>query len=284
VNHSLAVANPFKISSLQGKTLEELYNKSNDFHTRRRSWYLPIAPTPDHPDARSKNTRKRFPTLDLAHSARLRSDSYVNIRHVYSIKWSLLKEYTNCEIPTAEGFRFELESTIKLLAKSKLLTKYECGTQYQSSGSGSLIRAVNNDGLQQPAQEFERSILKPIHALVHADQEIEGQEPPVAGTASTISAVYQGTPSPARSDFRTSNIVGYRIASPPRKAPPDIEIKKRMANSIWQPAERWLKRVAADFEGTRPVTTFDPMVIRRPISLFWADTKGVMAVTIASVY
>jgi hypothetical protein len=264
--------------------LDELYNKSNDFHTRRRSWYLPIAPTSDHPDATSKNTKKRFPTLELAHGARLRSDSYVNIRHVYSVKWSLLKEYTNCEIPTAQGFRFESESTIKLLAKGKLLTKYESGTQDQKAVAGYSVRDTNRDGPQRATEEMKRSMLEPMHAPTHIGQKIRDQESSVSDTDPTRSAVYLGTPDPSRSDFRASGLEKYRIAGTPRKVPPDNEMEMRMAGSVWQPADRLLKRVAAGFEGKRPVATFDPMVIRRPMSQFWLDAKGVMAVTIASVY
>jgi hypothetical protein len=284
LHDSLSIAKSFQISSLQGKKLGELYNKSNDFHIRRRAWYLPIAPTPDHPDATSKNTKKRFPTLELAHGARLRSDSYVNIRHVYSIKWSLLKEYTNCEIPTAQGFRFELESTIKVLAKGKLLTKYEAETQYQKAVLGHSVRTTNKDGPQRPTEELEKSILEPMHASAHIGQKIKDQESPVADTAPTISAVYSGTPDPSRSDFRVSGPERYRIAGTPQKVPPDIEMERRMAGPVWQPADRLLRRVAAGFEGKRPVTTFDPMVTKRPMSQFWVDAKGVMAVTIASVY
>ncbi|KAF1960267.1 hypothetical protein CC80DRAFT_438915, partial [Byssothecium circinans] len=118
------------ITSFQGKKLHEIYPKSNEFHTSRRSWYLPISPSPEHPDASSKKTRKRFPTLELASGGTLRWDSYVNIRHVYKIDWSHLRPYTNPETPERHIFRFNHESVVRLLAKSKVLTNYEPGVQH----------------------------------------------------------------------------------------------------------------------------------------------------------
>ncbi|KAF2709374.1 hypothetical protein K504DRAFT_378980 [Pleomassaria siparia CBS 279.74] len=120
------------ITSFQGKKLHEVYSKNNEFHASRRSWYLPIYPTPHHPDATSKKAKKRHPTLDLARNAVLRWDSYVNLRHVYKIDWSHLKPYTNPDTPSNIEYRFERESMIRMLAKGKLLTTYETGTQFRS--------------------------------------------------------------------------------------------------------------------------------------------------------
>ncbi|ORX92744.1 hypothetical protein BCR34DRAFT_250516 [Clohesyomyces aquaticus] len=60
------------ITYFQGKRLDEIYGKANEFHASRRSWDLPIALAPDHPDATSKKSKKRFLTLDLAGKATLR--------------------------------------------------------------------------------------------------------------------------------------------------------------------------------------------------------------------
>lgn len=121
------------ITSFQGKRLDEIYGKANEFHASRRSWYLPVYPAPEHPDALSKKSKKRFPTLDLAEGAVLRWDSYVNLRHVYKIDWTLLRPYSNPETPSILQYHFEKESTIRMLAKSRFLTTYETGPQYQSS-------------------------------------------------------------------------------------------------------------------------------------------------------
>ncbi|KAJ8111861.1 hypothetical protein OPT61_g5648 [Boeremia exigua] len=122
------------ITSLQGKKLDQLYPKSNEFHTSRRSWYLPISPSPDHPDASSKKAKKRFPTLMLADGATLRWDSYVNIRHVYKIDWNLLKPYSNLNNPRTTLFRLDRESTVRMIAKGKILTLYEPSEQLPTLG------------------------------------------------------------------------------------------------------------------------------------------------------
>lgn len=120
------------ITSFQGKRLDEIYGKPNEFHASRRSWYLPVYPAPEHPDALSKKSKKRFPTLDLAEGAVLRWDSYVNLRHVYKIDWTLLRPYSNPDTPSIQHYQFDKESTIRMLAKSRFLTTYETGSQYQS--------------------------------------------------------------------------------------------------------------------------------------------------------
>jgi hypothetical protein len=109
-----------------------LYKKSNGFHTSQRTWYLPIAPTPDHPDALSKKTRKQFPTLELAGGSTLQRKSYVNIRYVYKIKIELLRPYTKPEAPDIKTYQFE-ESVIRMLAKGKALTMYGAGPQFGDS-------------------------------------------------------------------------------------------------------------------------------------------------------
>ncbi|ORY11169.1 hypothetical protein BCR34DRAFT_466426, partial [Clohesyomyces aquaticus] len=119
------------ITSFQGKKLNEIYGKANEFHASRRSWYLPITPTPAHPDASSKKAKKRFPNLELANEARLRWDSYVNLRDIYSIEWSCLKSYGNPDTPQNLDYRFDRESMIRMLAKTKTLTTYEADSQYQ---------------------------------------------------------------------------------------------------------------------------------------------------------
>jgi hypothetical protein len=105
-----AFADPYQITSLQGKRLDQLYNKTNEFHASRNSSFLPVAPTPGHPDALSKKEKKSFPTLQLSDDAALRWDSYVNTRHVYKINLSLLRVYANPESPDATAYRFEQES------------------------------------------------------------------------------------------------------------------------------------------------------------------------------
>lgn len=163
-----------QITSLQGKRLDQLYPKANEFHTSRRSWYLPISPSPDHPDASSKKAKKRFPTLALAEGAALRWDSYVNIRHVYKIDWSLLKPYSNLNMPNITLFRLDRESTVRMIAKGKVLTLYEPGEQLPTPGLHKRVTAPprlstdsashmerGNLGLSSPESDGE-SVVSPL--------------------------------------------------------------------------------------------------------------------------
>jgi hypothetical protein len=127
VANAPTAADSSQITSLQGKKLDQLYPKANEFHTSRRSWYLPISPSPDHPDANSKKAKKRFPTLALADGATLRWESYVNIRHVYKTDWAHLKPYSNLDTPNIISFQFDRESITRMIAKGKVLTHQGCG-------------------------------------------------------------------------------------------------------------------------------------------------------------
>lgn len=231
------------MTSLQGKKLEQLYSKSNEFHASRRSWYLPVAPTPDHPDAISKKSRKRFPTLALANGATLRWNSYVNIRHVYKIDWSLLRMYSNPETPDMQLFEFEGESMRRLLAKSRFLTMYEPGPQ------------SSNLSLQ-------KSISIPIQVSTQITRTVESnsQETEILpeSTASTVSAIYSEAQVSPWLDFRKPNEYDTRKANRPQKAPPDV-LEKLMTMS------------------------FNPNDIRRPFDRFLENAKGVLAVSIASI-
>ncbi|KAF2113718.1 hypothetical protein BDV96DRAFT_633211 [Lophiotrema nucula] len=120
------------ITSFKGRLLHQIYGKANEFHTSCRSWHLPIAPTPPHPDAKSKNSKKRFPTLRLDRNEVLRRDSYVNLRNVYKINWSYLHQYPNRKCPK-HNYCFESVSRIQLIDKSRRLTGYKPGSQYRET-------------------------------------------------------------------------------------------------------------------------------------------------------
>jgi hypothetical protein len=185
---------------LQGKKLHQLYPKSNEFHASRRSWYLPISPTLDHPDAVSKKSKKRYPTLDLAAGATLRWESYVNIRHVYKTEWSCLKAYTNTDTPSTWDFCFDRESMIRMLAKTKTLTGYEPGiTRPQRSYS---MPMASNGGVDDDVY-YEAD-------GVEEESAMSRQRP--SSTAS-IDAF--------RSSFHTPRSYNWGIARPLLDKPPD---------------------------------------------------------------
>lgn len=190
-----------EITSFQGKKLHEIYGKANDFHASRRSWYLPIRPAPDHPDATSKKSKKRFPTLELAGGALLRWDSYVNLRHVYKINWACLRPYANPDSPLEAHYRFERESMIRMLAKGRILTTYEPGSQFQGPIS------------PQPTIPY-------IRALT-LDQEVEEQLSTKSDSASIASSDHSGQSPPPQSDFSTPREESSGNIQMPPKAPPD---------------------------------------------------------------
>ncbi|KAF2692214.1 hypothetical protein K458DRAFT_326153, partial [Lentithecium fluviatile CBS 122367] len=218
------------ITSFQGKRLHEIYSKSNEFHTSRRSWYLPISPSPDHPDANSKKTRKRFPTLDLAHGATLRWDSYVNLRHVYKIEWSYLKAYSNPDTPERTVFRFDRESMIRLLAKTKTLTNYEPGPQYQ----------YRRPILQIPSQGIRGQPVDHETGERERDRELEGQSPKsISDASSIISSEYSGLSPILQSDFGSAGRTAERSTPRPPKAPPDKRGRWRMLWRLLQCLLAW---------------------------------------------
>jgi len=245
---------------------------SSAYDVSRRTWFLPIAPSPDHPDATSKRASKRFPTLGLSHGAQLRWNSYVNIRHVYKIDWSLLKVYTNSESPNTQSFCFNKESRRFLAGRSKALTGYEPGPQHEVYTSHDTKRTEPESNSQHSECILQRSISEPIIVSTHIVQEVHTRSLSVPDTASTTSCVYSRTPSPSQSDFLDDCT-----------SDSDSEVQFSGHNSApraWQPIDRLFKRVSVGFGGdTRP----RPVVVRRPVDQFWMDAKGVMAVAIASI-
>jgi hypothetical protein len=191
--------------------LHQLYPKSNEFHASRRSWYLPISPTLDHPDAVSKKSKKRYPTLDLAAGATLRWESYVNIRHVYKTEWSHLKAYTNTDTPNTWDFCFDRESMIRMLAKTKTLTGYEPG----------VVR-------------LQRSYSMPVASNDDADDGAEDDVDGSAGDAEEESAVPRQRPYStasidiSRSRFHTPESYDWGITRPLSNEPPDDNSGQRM--------------------------------------------------------
>ncbi|KAF2833978.1 hypothetical protein CC86DRAFT_390037 [Ophiobolus disseminans] len=264
------------ITSFQGKRLDQLYAKPNEFHASRRSWYLPVAPTPDHPDALSKKTKKRFPTLKLENGARLRWDSYVNIRHVYKIDLSRLEPYTNPEYPGTEVYRFEGESVIRMLAKGKTLTMYEPGPQFVSVG---LVRSHS-----APTPTYSRK-----ESQHTTRQGTRGSRSPASDPPSAFSAV-PSVASGVQGDFQVAVTDDTRIAGPIPKVPPDGE-KGTMAMSLVQnvivlPTEQLfscVKSVAIVVNKKFVAESLGSSIIRQPLDRFWRDLKGVTAVVIASL-
>jgi hypothetical protein len=192
------------ITSFGGKKLQEMYGKANDFHQSRRSWYLPISPTPPHPDANSKKAKKRFPTLELADNGLLRWDSYVNLRDVYKIEWSCLRHYGNPDTPFIHDYRFQRESLVRLLAKGKQLTGYD----------------PSNDQARQrirsPSLDIQESPVSP-----QSSSDWPPSPPLYWDTTSKPSAGHPGFCAPARQPFLGRQRGQYGTISIPEEEPAD---------------------------------------------------------------
>jgi hypothetical protein len=141
-----------KQSRARGKDSDSTLNPA-DFNEGRRSWYLPIAPSPDHPDATSKGKAKIFPTLELAHGETLRKPSYVDIRHIYKIDFSLLQPYFHPQRPNSKIFRLALRSRQQLVSRCKALVHYEAGPQFKNEG----LQRSNSEPASQSKPSNQRS-------------------------------------------------------------------------------------------------------------------------------
>ncbi|KAH8730190.1 hypothetical protein GQ44DRAFT_816956 [Phaeosphaeriaceae sp. PMI808] len=241
------------ITSLQGRRLDQLYSKSNEFHASRRSWYLPIAPAPDHPDALSKKARKRFPTLKLANGAILRWDSYVNIRHVYKIDLSLLRPYSNPETPDTVFYGFEGESMVRMLAKGKTLTMYEPGSQFVG-------------------HNLTRSASEPVYRPTNGeDIIIDHMGRP--GSPASGPGISTTTSHPHSKDFHLVDSDTDRIVGPPPKVPPDGEKQSNnilfVLDGILRPLDYFLgsiKSLAVAANETPTEMKLKPISITQPLN------------------
>ncbi|KAJ4390204.1 hypothetical protein N0V85_007457 [Neurospora sp. IMI 360204] len=74
------------VTSFGGRDL--ITRHRHDYERRKRAHYLPIDPSPAHPDAPDKNV-----VLKLGHGAVLRKNSWVNTETQYRVVLSLLRNY-----------------------------------------------------------------------------------------------------------------------------------------------------------------------------------------------
>ncbi|KAF2035500.1 hypothetical protein EK21DRAFT_96727 [Setomelanomma holmii] len=256
------------ITSLDGKKLEDMYDEAVPAQASRRTWYLPIWPTPEHPDAISKKTRKRFPTLKLRDGAMLKKESWVNIRHVYDIDISLLLPYNNPSDPSRDLYYFESQSMSQMRGKCKGLTEYEPGPQYRG-------------GLPDRSRSELLDIL--TDSSVSADQVGESLESLSLEATSLASEPFERM-------FQQTAVESDRIAGSPSKVPPDGKknsyFMSSLHDNVVQPGNQFLSsfQSVAVLAGQRTAAiSLDPFLSREPLDRFWRDTKGATAVIIASL-
>jgi hypothetical protein len=210
--------------------------------------------------------KKRYPTLVLAGGAALRWDSYVNIRHVYKIDWSLLKAYTNSESTDTGTFRLRRESMIRMLAKGKTLTLYEPGPQFQS------LRP-------------ERKISEPRHISSEAGEPIKETSQRRRSLASIVPIHDSGTCAAPQADFRKASYDPEQRAGPPPKVPPDTGRTPLMRATLSRPFDLLLgsfKPIGTALS-QKPVVMWLDATAGRSLSRVWVDMKGATAVILASI-
>lgn len=195
-----------------------------------------------HPDATSKKMQKRFPTLELKDGATLRWDSYVNIRHVYKIDWRLLKPYSNPDTPQTQTFRFDRESCDKMLAKTKVLTNYEPGSQHQVSNYAyysnqySFRRAETSP---LPLPTYERPVRPRVQPVIdHREREELVNSPRSISDGSSVAgsvagSEYSGLSPILQSDFGERHIEGEMSTGVPRPRPPDGGLMRLWRLIMW---------------------------------------------------
>ncbi|EMD60143.1 hypothetical protein COCSADRAFT_100470 [Bipolaris sorokiniana ND90Pr] len=271
------------ITSRQRRTLGDLYNKSNEFHMSLHTSYLPIASSPDHSHTGLRKTKKRSSTLQLANSARLQLDSHVNIRNVYKIDWSLLKEYTNPDTPDIKQFYFDGESTTRLLAKCAILTTYEPGAQHQTLSLQALESTYVRSDVADMMPALQRSISEPTWVSADDVRIVNGRRFSESDVWSATSFRYSeacNSPSDLQSRVdryeRRSNSISEALKDTVGETEthsPTIWTMKHPLDCLW-------RHVTDGFKST---TIIRSHLKRREKSQLWVNAKGVVAVIIASI-
>ena len=189
------------------------------------------------------------------------------------IKWSLLAAYSNPNTPHRQVYRFELDSFNRLMGKGNTTTLYKPGPQSRSGPAleQSAPKAIPDSAVR--TEEIEQGSPKPDCAASQA--------------TSVMPSVCLGTTSPPWSDFWRPDIVGYRIASPAPKVPPDAGMDPTMIREVhghvWLPFSRLSGQMMTG-NGMKSIPDFLNLVgMKLSINQVWTNTKGVMAVVVASI-
>jgi len=94
----------------------------------------------------------------------LRWESYVNAHGVYKINWFHLRSYGNVKTPLSLDYQLDKESLNRLLVRSKSLTGYVPGSQFEPGSARISLRisnpAISSSGNSQPAR-----LIKPALAV-----------------------------------------------------------------------------------------------------------------------
>jgi hypothetical protein len=305
------MADLVQITTFQGRRIEQIYDEKSVHQANRRGWFLPIAPTPDHPDHDPTRENLKMPTLELGSGATLRSRSYVNVRYVFSIDRSLLQPYYNPNAPSRHMFRFTRDSTNKMLRRGRVVQTYVPGRQFGDAPEPTPAFTDDEQRVRRDAVDREPLIAVEVMPTVNV------QRKPLPKSASTsapmpaptdidrtvnrngadrepliVVGVLPTTTTPRGSsaasgriqgDFRMLNIGDKRIAGTRQKEPPDESSPVVMAVRPMVQFLEGFESIAAVTHQRLMALSYDPNAIKRPLDRAWRDFKGVTAIAIASI-
>lgn len=125
---------------------------------------------------------------------------------MYKIDWTLLRPYANPDTPFGGSYRFERESMIRMLAKGRIVTTYETGTQYQ--------RPISP---QFPTPYIHTRIM---------DEEMKPLRSPTSDSVSSITSERSSQSPPPQSDFLDlAQAAPGSTRRPPREPPDEVAEK-----------------------------------------------------------
>jgi hypothetical protein len=285
-------ANPYQITTFQGRRVEQVYDKQSPHHISTRGWYLPVAPSPQHIDHDPTRKSRDLPTLELGSGATLRAASYVNVRNVYSIDMTLLQPYCNANTPDRRLFRFTRTSMHEMLKRGKFVHQYVPGRQFADLEPIPATRDID-----QRAQRDDREPL--IVVGVMPARAVPGKAPPSTDSnranndggdrepliaVGVLPSTVAPTSTRMQEDFRMLNTDGEERTGQRPKEPPD-NTRSPIMMSV-RPMGYFLE----GFESVATIThrrlmalSYDPNAIKRPLDRAWRDFKGVTAIAIASI-
>lgn len=120
---------------------------------------------------------------------------------MYKIDWTLLKPYSNLNTPKVTTFRLERESTVRMVAKGKVLTLYEPSEQVQVPGLYTRKTAPPRLSTSiDPSSKIERSIF----GTDSQDSGDESVPSPIATRAHTSPTATRKPTSPTTRQISTS--------------------------------------------------------------------------------
>jgi len=192
--------------------------------------------------------------------------------------------YKNLATPDTRHIYFGRLFRARSSDKNRVFDKQRGGVLLLRHVSASSVGIQVEPGLERQKPTLYRRGSDATLFLTHVTQEVEARRYLVPDTAFRVLDECSQTTSSPQSGFAAPGAIEQNTCSLPRQASSSIIASSAARNSIpwdvWQPIDRVLKRISAAFERR---TMTKRIVVRRPMAQFWTNTKGVVAVAIASV-